>query len=406
MSFNIALSGLNAASNDLDVTSNNIANANTTGFKSSRAEFGDVFAQAANNLSNSLIGSGVKLESVAQNFGQGNVNFTNNTLDLAISGSGFFTLSNNGSIEYSRAGAFGPDNQGFVVNSSGQRLQVYPASPVTGVIDTGRLSDLQLSTANNPPSATTTISAGVNLQASATPPTLTPFDPTDPNTYNSTSSLTVFDSLGASHTTNLFFTKTATPNEWTVQTRVDGADVGGPQILTYDGNGVLISPANGRVTLPAVTLANGATPLNMTLDLSGSTQFGDQYAVASLQQNGFATGRLSGLSVSSSGVVQANFTNGQSKPLGQVALSNFTNAQGLQQLGDTKWSESFSSGQPIRGAAGAGAFGNIQSGALEASNVDISKELVNLITAQRNYQANAQSIQAESTITQTILQVR
>lgn len=406
MAFNIGLSGLNAASNDLDVTSNNIANANTTGFKAGRAEFGDVFAQAANNLSNALIGSGVKLEAVRQNFGQGNVNFTNNTLDLAISGSGLFTLSDNGAIVYSRAGAFGPDNQGFVVNSAGQRLQVYPADPATGVVDTGRLSDLQLVMANNPPSSTTKITVGTNLPANATPPALSPFDPADPATYNSTASLTVFDSLGASHTANLFFTKTASPNEWTVQTLVDGAAVGSPQTLTYDNNGVLTSPASGRITLPAVTLTNGASALNMTLDLADSSQFGSQFSVASLQQNGFATGRLTGLSVSDTGVIQANFTNGQSKALGQVALSDFVNPQGLQQLGDTNWAETFASGPPIRGAAGAGSFGNIQSGALEASNADISKELVNLITAQRNYQANAQSIQAESTIMQTILQVR
>lgn len=405
MSFNIALSGLNAASSDLDVTSNNIANANTTGFKQGRAEFGDVYAQAANSLSTSLIGSGVQLQDVRQSFGQGNVQFTSNTLDLAISGSGMFTLSNNGAMVYSRAGAFGPDQNGYVVNSSGQRLQVYPATS-SGQIDTGRLTDLQLSSSDHAPAATGTVTVGANLAASATPPTLTTFDPTDPNTYNNTASVSVYDSLGASHTANFYFIKTSTPNTWSVQTTVDGNAVGTPQTVTYDSSGNLTSPANGKLTLPAYTLSSGASPLSMTLDLSKSTQYGDQFSVSSLQQDGYTTGRLAGLSVGSDGVIQANYTNGQSTPLGQIALSTFANPQGLQQAGNTSWTESYASGPAIRGTADSGSFGSLQSGALEASNVDVSAQLVNLITAQRNYQANAQSIQAESTVTQAILQIR
>ena len=405
MSFNIALSGLNAAQADLDVTSNNIANANTTGFKQGRAEFSDVYAQAANNLSTSRIGSGVQLDAVRQNFGQGNITFTNNTLDLAISGSGFFTLSNSGALSYSRAGAFGPDNNGYVVNSQGQRLQVYPAD-ANGVIDTGRLSDLQLSSSDHAPAATSTVTLGANLAASATAPSVTPFDPTNPSTYNNTASVTVYDSLGASHTANFYFVKSATPNTWTVQTTIDGNTVGTGSTLTYDSNGNLLTPASGTLTLPSYSLSSGASSLNLSLDLSKTTQYGDQFSVGSLQQDGYTTGRLAGLSVSASGVVQANYTNGQSTPLGQIALSNFANPQGLQQAGNTSWVESYASGPPIRGTGGSGSFGSLQSGALEASNVDLSKQLVNLITAQRNYQANAQSIQADSTVTQAILNIR
>ncbi|HEU0196846.1 MAG TPA: flagellar hook protein FlgE [Nevskiaceae bacterium] len=404
--FNIALSGLNAASSTLQVTSNNIANANTTGFKSGEAMFGDVYAAASNDLSNSLIGSGVQLQEVRQDFGQGNVNFDSNTLDLAINGGGMFTLSNNGSLVYSRAGAFGPDANGYVVNSAGQRLQVYPAT-ATGTIDTGHLSDLQLSDANSPPAATTSVQLGLNLPAGAAVPSdAATFNPTDPDSYNSTASTTVYDSLGDSHTVNLYFTQTSTPNQWTVNSTVDGTVVGAPQTITYSASGAITSPSGGKLTLPATALPSGAAPLGLTLDLSTSTQYGGSFAVNSLQQDGYATGLMSGLTISGTGIIQANYTNGQSRPLGQIALSNFTSPQGLQQLGNTSWAQTYASGPAITGTAQSGTFGSIQSGALEASNVDVSSQLVNLITAQRNYQANAKSIQTESTITQTLLGIQ
>jgi flagellar hook protein FlgE len=211
MSFRISLSGMNAATADLNVTSNNIANANTTGFKQSRAEFGDVFAASANGLARNAIGAGVKLAAIAQQFGQGNIDFTGRNLDLAISGQGFFTLSDGGATVYSRAGNFGADADGFVVNPAGQRLQVYqPNSTGTG-FDTGRLGDLQLSTGDSPPRASSTVTVQSNLPADATAPTTTPFAPTDPNTYNRTTSLTVYDSLGAAHSQSMYFVKTANP---------------------------------------------------------------------------------------------------------------------------------------------------------------------------------------------------
>jgi len=407
MSFRISLSGMNAATADLNVTSNNIANANTTGFKQGRAEFGDVFAASSSGLSRNTIGAGVKLAAIAQQFGQGNIDFTGRNLDLAISGQGFFTLSDGGTTVYSRAGNFGADADGFVVNPAGQRLQVYqPNSSGTG-FDTGRLGDLQLTTGDSPPRASGTVTVQSNLPADATAPTITPFDPTDPNTYNRTTSLTVYDSLGAAHAQSLYFVKTAVPNKWELHTTIDGAAVGGMQTLTYSGSGVLTSPSPGTIPLlPAYNPGNGANPMALTLDLGASTQFGDSFSLAALTQDGYTTGRLTGIEVTPDGVVNARYTNGVSTPLGQVAMTNFANPQGLQSLGDNAWAETSESGQPRRGQAGTGEFGAVQGGGLEASNVDLTEQLVNMITAQRTFQANAQMIQTQDQITQTVINIR
>jgi len=406
MSMRIALSGMNAASADLNVTSNNIAKRNTTGFKESRAEFGDVFAVSAYGLSRNAIGAGVRLEKVAQQFGQGNVDFTGKSLDMALSGQGFFTLSGNGAMVYTRAGNFGADRDGFVVNPAGQRLQVYLPNAGGNGYDTGRMSDLKLATGDSPPNATGSVQVGTNLPGNATPPLITPFDPNDPTTYNHTTSLTVYDSLGAQHTQSLYFTKTANPNEWQVQTQVDGTSLGGPVTLQYSDTGQLTSPASGRITLPAYTPTTGAAPLAINLELAGSTQYGNAFGVSSLVQDGYATGRLTTIEVSAEGVVNARYTNGVSTALGQVALTSFANPQGLQPLGDNGWAETFESGQARRGAAGSSEFGLVQGGALESSNVDLTEQLVNMITAQRNFQANAQMIQTQDQITQTVINIR
>lgn len=406
MSFQIALSGLNAASADLSVTANNVANANTTGFKQSRAEFADFFPVTSIGLSQNAIGAGTRVGRVAQQFGQGAVNFTSNALDLAISGQGFFTMSDNGATVYSRAGAFGTDRNGYVVNASGQRLQVFP--PVAGgtAFDTARLTDLRLNSADNPPAATTSVEAGFNLPANSTVPTTAVFSATDPTSFNHTTSLTVYDSLGASHSANLYFIKTANPGEWNVQPQIDGVDVGAPQQLVYSSTGTLTTPASGDIVLPPYTTTNGSAPLNITADLSASTQYGDRFGVSRLSQDGFTTGRLAGIEVGEGGTVLARYTNGQATPLGQIALTSFPNQQGLQQLGNSTWAESFGSGAAIHGAAGSSDFGEVQSGALEASNVDLTAQLVNMITAQRNFQANAQMISTSDQVTQTIINIR
>jgi len=404
MSFRIALSGLNAASTELSTTGHNIANANTTGFKESRAQFADVFPAQANGLGSSQQGSGVRVSEIAQQFDQGNINFTDNSLDLAISGNGFFTLDDNGTRVYSRAGAFGVDRNGFVVNDASQRLQVFPPT-AGGNFDSGSLTDLQLSTTENPPQATSNIEVGANLPANAAEPA-NAFDPADPDTYNHTTSATVHDSLGTAHAATLFFVKGSGANAWNVHATIDGQSVGGANPIEYSQSGELVSPSDGVISLPAQTLTNGAEDLQIDLDLSASTQFGEQFSVSDLRQDGFASGRLTGINITEDGVVQARFSNGQSDALGQVALTRFANPQGLQQLGDTTWGDTFSAGQAVRGAPGSSELGLIQAGALEASNVDLTEQLVNMITAQRNFQANSQMISTSDAVTQTIINIR
>lgn len=406
MSFKIALSGLTAASAELSVTANNIANANTTGFKQSRAEFADFFPQSSYGLSQNAIGAGVRLERVAQQFTQGNVNFTDNALDLAISGEGFFTVSDGGATLYTRAGEFGTNRDGYVVNASGHRLQVFPPNAGGAGFDTSRTTDLRLSGADNPPAASGSVEGAFNLPANAVVPTVGTFDPDDAESYNQSTALTLFDSLGATHAASLYFIKTANPNEWSMQVQIDGTPVGPATTLQYSDTGTLVSPAGGQIALPAYTPANGSAPISLNLDIGASTQYGEGFAVSRLSQDGFATGRLAGIDVGEGGVVQARYTNGQSAQIGQVAMANFPNPQGLQQVGATAWAQSFNSGSPVIGAAGTGNFGDVQSGALEASNVDLTAQLVNMIEAQRNFQANAQMISTSDQITQTVLNIR
>ncbi|NND59480.1 MAG: flagellar hook protein FlgE [Gammaproteobacteria bacterium] len=392
MPFRIALSGLNAASSDLSITAHNIANASTLGFKQFRSEFSDVLSD------------GVQLAAETQQFGQGAVEFTGNPLDLSISGEGFFTLSDGGGLVYSRAGAFGVDSEGFVVNSANQRLQVYPEAG-GGIFDVGALQDLRLTTTASQPVATTSGEVGVNLPTSDAVPA-GPFDPDDPSTFNSTTSITIYDSLGSEHTATLYFARTATPNEWESRLYIDDNPVGGTNTLGFSSTGTLASPAAGTFTTPPYDPGNGSDPLVIDFDYSLTTQYGGEFTVNTLTQDGLNVGRLTGVDIDPSGRVLARFTNGRTQSLGQVALTNFSNFQGLQNLGDNTWSETFSSGPPLRGEAGKGQLGLIQSGTLEQSNVDLTAQLVNMITAQRNFQANAQMISTADTVTQTIINLR
>lgn len=422
MPFSIALSGLNAASKDLEVTGNNIANSSTNGFKSSRTEFADVFAVSTGGVSSTAIGSGVRLANVAQEFGQGNIDFTSSNLDLAINGEGFFVLSDAGTQVYSRAGAYNIDRNGFVVNSTGQRLQVFdPIGNSNDTFNTGSLNDLQVSQTEGAPRATSNIGLNMNLDSSdpAIPSGVTPLDPTDATTYNFSTSFSVFDSQGVEHSATTYFQKQAN-NQWDARLYLNGTglgdvvQVGGGDTFSFafDNNGQLIpnsgTPAlNGtEVVFDAKNPGTGAADLNMTMDLADLVQFGGDYTVNSLSQDGFAKGKLSGLSISDEGVISARFTNGQSNALGKVALASFPNPTELRQVGNTNWAETFSSGQPLIGEPGSGSLGAIQSGALESSNVDIAAELIKLITAQRNFQANSQVISTADTITQTIINIR
>ncbi len=405
MPFTIALSGLNAASDDLKVTANNIANSNTNGFKKSRTEFSEVYAVSGESLARNATGSGVRLNSVAQQFNQGNIDFTGNSLDLAITGQGFFTLSDAGTLSYTRAGAFTVDRDGFVSDANSRRLQVYPPLG-NGAFNTGGLQDLRLLTGQNPPQATTDVTLGVNLPADALVPVNGVFDPNDPLSFNHTTSTTIYDSLGASHTSSIYFIKAAAANTWETRMYVDGTALGGANPLSFDSVGQIVVPASGIITNPPFVPPNGSNPITLDLDLQLTTQFGGPYGVNNLSQNGFASGRLTGIEIDPSGVVFARFTNGRADEIGKVALSNFPSLGNLGQIGDTNWAETFSSGGALRGEAGTASFGLIQSGALEASNVDLTDQLVNMITAQRNFQANAQVISTADAITQTIINIR
>ncbi|TDJ60376.1 MAG: flagellar hook protein FlgE [Proteobacteria bacterium] len=403
MPFRVAISGMRAAQTDLNVIGNNIANVNTTGFKSSRAEFQDVFAVSATGASGNP-GQGVNTARISQQFTQGNITFTDNGLDLAISGQGFFILDDNGARVYARDGAFGIDRDGFVVNANGHTLNAFTADS-TGNI-TGALARLQISTANTSPSATTEIVLGANFDSQATLPLTTPFDPSDTASFNSTTATSVFDSLGGSHLAQIYFVKTAATNTWEAHTVVDGVVRSGPDTLIFNTSGALITPAGGTITVPAFTASPGTDPINMTIDLSASTQFGAPFGVNQLTQDGYTTGRLAGLDIDSEGIVFARFTNGQSTVQGQIALGNFANPQGLQSLGDNNWAESFAAGNVLEGAPGTGSLGLVQSGALEESNVDLSEQLVALIIAQRNFQANTEVISAADTVTQAVINIR
>jgi flagellar hook protein FlgE len=405
MSFNIALTGLDAANQDLSVTSNNLANVATVGFKSSRTEFADLFAATQQGVSATAVGNGVAVSEVAQQFSQGNIETTGNNLDLAISGNGFFVTSQNGALSYTRDGEFQTNSAGIVVNAQGEALQVYPPL-ATGGFNTGGLTDLSLNTNESAPQATANASLTANLPADATPPANAPLNPADPTTYNNTTSLTVYDSLGAAHTAQLYFMKTATANDWTAQLYIDGNAVGGAQALDYSQTGALTAPANGQVNFGTYGPATGAQNMNITFNFSQTTQYGDDFGVTAVSQDGFTTGQLTGINIDSTGVVQARFTNGRSVNLGQVAITDFANPQGLQQLGNSSWAATNASGAPVNGVAGNSGFGTIQSGSLEQSNVDTTSALVDMITAQRNFQANAQMIQTDDQITQTIINIR
>jgi flagellar hook protein FlgE len=403
-SFSIALSGLTASSSDLDITANDIANANTVGFKGSRAEFADVYASGAVNLNTSVTGEGVRLASTAQQFTQGNISTSSSNLDLAISGDGFFTLKDANGVVYSRNGQFAEDSSGNVVSSTGQALQVYPPL-VNGGFNTGALSDLNLQTAQSAPQTTTTGTAILNLPAGSAVPTVAPFNPNNSLTYNQSTSTTVYDSLGESYPATLYFSQTAAPNVWAVNMTVNGTAVGAAQNLTFSNTGAQTVPAGGGLTFAGFAPPDGAQPMSMNFNFGQTTQYGGSFGVTSITQNGYATGQLSTVAIDASGIVSAVYTNGRSTQLGQLAMANFPNPQGLKQLGDTNWSETFTSGNVVSGTANSAGFGSIQSGALESSNVDLTTELVNMITAQRSFDSNAQVITTANQESQTVIQI-
>ncbi len=403
MSFRVAISGLKAASGDLGVIANNVANATTNGFKKSRAEFSDVFAVTDLGSSTSTPGSGVRLAAITQQFTQGNITFTDNNLDLAISGRGFFVVDDAGTQVYTRAGSFGVDREGFLSNSQGKQLIAFSADSSGNI--TGAASPMQINTASIPPQATSTMTVNLNLDAAESPPAIA-FDPNNPASFNHSTSTSIIDTLGSTHLASLYYRKTATPNQWETYTLVDGVTVGGPDSVQFSSGGILTVPAGGSLSIPSFTPAGGGGAMTLTLNYADSTQFGSPFSVNALSQDGFATGRLSGLDIGPDGIIFARFTNGQSRVEGQLALADFANPQGLSPLSETTWGETFSSGSVVVGAPGTSSLGLIQSGALEDSNVEISEELVNMIIAQRSFQANAEVISTTDAVTQSIINLR
>ncbi len=519
MGFQQGLSGLNAASKNLDVIGNNVANASTVGFKGAQAQFADVYANSIGGGNQS--GIGVRVATIAQQFTQGNITTTNNSLDMAVSGSGFFRVSDNGSIAYTRNGQFQMDKDGFIVTSKGERLTGFLPNAL-GVIVATAPADLQISSADLLPTKTAQVTAGINLDSRLSSPTALThgsalgsaaagltitaatndqlsvtvdgtasgvvtipaavypsaaalatavqnavnasatlalagksvtvtagasgiltitssmggagssiaalagtgaaglfggapvstagagvFDPNNSASYNSSTSMTVFDSLGNSHVASLYFVKINT-NSWNSYLTVDGASVPAAvtplSAMTFSTGGVLATPA-APVTSSAFTPA-GATAQTLTFDFASTSQFGGIFGVNSLTQDGFASGRLTGFSTGTDGVITGRYSNGQAKTLGQVVLSNFTNVQGLQPMGNNNWAETAESGTPLSGAPGSSSLGLLQASAVEDANVDLTAELVNMITAQRVYQANAQSVKTQDQVMQTIVNLR
>ncbi|KQV14937.1 MULTISPECIES: flagellar hook protein FlgE [unclassified Pseudomonas] len=440
MSFNIGLSGLYAANKQLDVTGNNIANVATTGFKSSRAEFEDVYSATKLGTGSKTIGNGVRLSNVSQQFTQGDVSNTGNVLDMGINGSGFFVLSENGSMSYTRAGTFKVDKDGYVTNSDGSaRLQGYGVD-ANGKILNGVLTDLRIDTSNLAPKNTSTVSSTINLNSTAPiiNQTTNPFDPSKEASFTKQFSTPIYDTQGNQHIMDQYMVKTA-DNTWKTYTLIEGRNPDGSDptlaaslpvasTMNFDSSGKLTSvttpvvPATvppSVVTSPdlqvtgwvpgtvtnGVWKANGAASGVVTVSMDKTTQYNADTARSIPSQNGYATGQITNLTIDTSGVMLANFSNSQTKAIGQISLASFTNEQGLQPVGGTSWKETYSSGIPGYDAPNTGTLGEIHSNSLEESNVNLTNELVDLIKAQSNYQANAKTISTQSTIMQTIIQM-
>jgi flagellar hook protein FlgE len=438
MSFNTALSGLNAAQTDLDVTAHNIANASTVGFKESRAEFADIYANSLYDVSTTAPGRGVRVSRVAQQFSQGTIDFTGNNMDLAINGNGFFIMQDSaGADVYTRAGQFGLDREGYIVSATGDYLQAFQplgdsANASNVVFNTGETDRVQIPLTSGAPQSTGDefgIRVDVNLNAEDTALTVANFDRNNPDTYNNVTSTTMYDSMGVAYPVTFYFIKddTAAPQlEWNVRAYLQD-----PADATNDAEvdlGNLVFDSTGTLDPAATTLTNldlggaGWAPSNggefalddatgaytniIPLDFASSTQYGQPFAVNEITQDGFTAGQLAGVDIDQTGIVFARFTNGDAKTLGQIALADFRNPQGLRQLGDTQWAETYSAGDVRKVQAGTSGLGLVQAGAVENANVDLAKQLVNLIISQRNYQANAKTIETANAITQTMINMR
>ena len=505
MSFQQGLSGLNGAAKQLDVIGNNIANASTVGFKGSQAQFADVYANSLNGAGGNQAGIGVKVSQIAQQFTQGNVESSNNPLDIAINGAGFFRTTVAGATQYSRNGQFSLDKEGFMVNAQGAKLTGFAAGP-TGAILAGSPSPIQINTADLKPVATSRVDTEINLDSGSLVPITAPFNASDPTSYNKQTPIDVYDSLGNPHVMSTFYVKTG-GGEWDVYSAVDGVEITNQAVaaaaqddpasmtardnyqtaastppgdtsaeaiayaqaagtavrnaaaaagatpatlaaitaaansagttvginpdgidaliaaavsvpavrtgyLRFDTSGALSSSAMAPQTLPLTidlpifpsTGSNNV--LTLQLNFANSTQYGAATSEKKTTQDGYTAGQLQRFSAGPDGIILGQYSNGQSHALGQIVLANFANPNGLTPLGNNAWAETSASGNPLVGTPNSGSLGVLQSSAVENSNVDLTAELVNMITAQRVYQANAQTIKTQDSVLQTLVNLR
>jgi flagellar hook protein FlgE len=503
MGYQQGLSGLSAASSDLDVIGNNIANADTIGFKSGTAVFADMYANSVATAVNNQIGIGTQLAAVQQQFSQGTLNTTGQALDVAINGNGFFQMSNNGTLTYSRNGVFQLNSTGQIVNAEGLQLMGYAANS-TGIINSAQTVPLTVPTTNIAPTQTTAITAQLNLNAqdplmlgtplvtpggvnastspgvtitnsasganadtyvvafngtgttytltvnggapsanlpytpgtpiplgggqtlaiAGTPsgtdsytitPSPTTFNANSSSTYNYSTSIQAYDSLGGSQTVNMYFAKTSA-GTWNVYAGAAGGTVQQVGIATFSPNGTLatiqqVSPTGviSAATTPGIVTFNipntdgSGTPQTLSLNISGTTQYGSTDGTNNLSQDGFASGQLTNFSIGTNGILTGNYSNGQTAALGQIVVANFNDPNGLVDLGNNEYQQTAQSGVAQVSTPGSTNHGTLQGGAVEESNVDLTNELVNLITAQRNYQANAQTVKTQQTVDQTLI---
>ena len=426
MSFQQGLSGLNAASKNLDVIGHNIANSNTVGFKASRAEFAEMVASAIGSSSGTNAGIGVEVAAVSQQFTQGNLSITGNSLDVAINGNGFFTLKQpDGTAAYTRSGNFKLDKEGNMITNDNSNVMGYPVDPATGLrMGTDPVPMVFPTSEPIPAKQTKSITAAFNLDARATDaagdPAATPPVPATPRATYGTS-INVYDSQGVAKPVSLYFQKTATDNTWDVYDTLDDPTAVPPVVapaigqITFDNNGAITGPV---ATAPATGFSrplnvnptppnpNNLPPYSVDVKLDGVTQFGTKFAVSNLSQDGYTSGELTGINIEDNGMIMTRYSNGVTRAEGQLALSSFRNTQGLASVGGNNWVATFESGQPVVGTATDGNFGSLRSGALEDSNVDLTAELVNMMTAQRAYQANAQTIKTQDQIMSTLVNLR
>jgi flagellar hook protein FlgE len=508
MSFQQGLSGLNGAAKSLDVIGNNIANASTVGFKGSTTQFADVYARSLNGAGGNQAGIGVAVAGIAQQFTQGNIETSNNPLDMAINGAGFFRTTTSGVTQYTRNGQFSLDRGGFLVTPQGANLTGYGVGP-NGQILSGSPSPLQISTADLKPVATSKIDTSLNLDSRVSPPTNTPFNANDPTTYNKQTPVDVYDTLGNAHVMSLYYVKTPTPGTWDVYVGSDGTEMNNVNVaaagqkdagvtaardawfaatkavppdsadiaaklkdytdknaavvvaaataagassttidainaaaasaggtsgytpdqvdkdisaavlvpakpeatLVFDSNGALSASLMPQtlpktVNLPIYPPTGAKDSLAIKLNFTGTSQYGADTSEKRTTQDGYTAGHLQRFSASADGTILGQYSNGQTKPLGQIVLANFTNPNGLEPLGNNSFAETSASGTPMVGTPDTGSLGVLQSSATEASNVDLTAELVNMITAQRVYQANAQTIKTQDSVMQTLVNLR